>query len=508
MPEQPTPTPSSRPSLLQNWISAVGLIVTAASFFAVICLLAIDFFAHFPNPYMGVLTYFVAPFFLIIGIALIVIGVVVERRQLRQSARGALTLFPVIDLNSSRHRKLLGSLAGFASLFFLVTAIMSYRSYHFTESTQFCGQTCHVVMQPEYTAYQNSPHARVACTECHIGPGATWFVKSKLSGTYQVYAVLADKFPRPIPTPVKNLRPAQETCEQCHWPKKFYGSAERINPHYLADETNTPWTVRLLMKIGGGDPTHGPVGGIHWHMNIGNKTEYISDESRQKIPWIRFTDAAGNVTIFRDADSKLTPEEIAASTVRRMDCIDCHNRPSHSYNPPNRSVNISMSIGRIDPSIPMIKQQAVDALTKPYQTTPEAMQAIPAALNTFYREKYADFTAKNPQLIEKAISEVQRIYCNNFFPEMKVSWKAYPNNIGHTIFPGCFRCHDGNHVSDAGRAISKNCNSCHIIIAQGNSQELASISPKGLDFVHPVDIGDMWKDMNCYECHNGALVSQ
>jgi hypothetical protein len=393
-------------------------------------------------------------------------------------------------------------------VFFLVTAIMSYRSYHFTESTQFCGQTCHVVMQPEFTAYQNSPHARVACTECHIGPGATWFVKSKLSGTYQVYAVMADKFPRPIPTPVKNLRPAQETCEQCHWPKKFYGSAERLNSHYLSDDQNSPWTISLLMKIGGGDPTHGPVGGIHWHMNIGNKTEYISDESRQKIPWIRFTDAAGNVTVYRDADSKLTPEEIAASPVRRMDCIDCHNRPSHNYNPPNRSVNISMSTGRIDPRIPAIKKEAVEALTKPYKTTPEAMAAIPALLTKFYKTNHQEFAAKNPEAIKKAISEVQQIYCDNFFPEMNVSWKAYPNNIGHTIFPGCFRCHDGKHISAGGRAISKDCNSCHIIIAQGKGEQLGNISPKGLDFEHPVDIGDLWKDMNCFECHTGALVSQ
>jgi hypothetical protein len=167
-----------------------------------------------------------------------------------------------------------------------------------------------------------------------------------------------------------------------------------------------------------------------------------------------------------------------------------------------------MSIGRIDPRIPMIKKQAVEALTKEYKTTPEAMETIPAAMMKFYETKYAEFTAANRQLIEKAISEVQQIYCNNFFPEMKVSWRAYPNNIGHTIFPGCFRCHDGKHVSDTGKAISKDCNSCHTIIAQGKSEESASISPKGLEFEHPVDIGDMWKDMNCFECHTGALVAQ
>ena len=162
MSDQPASAPPSRPSLLQNWISAFGLILAAASFFAVICLLAIDFFAHYSNPYMGILTYFVAPVFLVTGIVLVIIGIALERRRLAERSRGRLTLFPIIDLNSPRHRKLLGSLAGFASIFFLVTAITSYRSYHFTESTQFCGKTCHVVMQPEFMAYQNSPHARVA----------------------------------------------------------------------------------------------------------------------------------------------------------------------------------------------------------------------------------------------------------------------------------------------------------------------------------------------------------
>ena len=500
------PTPS-RPSLLQNWISAFGLIVAAGSFFAVVCLLAMDFLAHNSNPYIGILTYFIAPGFLIIGILFIVAGIVYERRRLVQRAAGALTLFPIIDLNSRRHRKLLGSLAGFASLFFLVTAIGSYRSYHFTESKQFCGQTCHAVMSPEFTAYQNSPHARVSCTECHIGPGATWFVKSKLSGSYQVYATLFNKYPRPIPTPVKNLRPAQETCEQCHWPSKFYGSAERVNPHYLSDESNTLWTVSLLMKIGGGDPTHGPVGGIHWHMNIANKTEYIAtDEARQKIAWIRFTDAKGNVKVYPDPGNPLTTEQIASAEPRRMDCVDCHNRPSHIYNPPDRAVNIAMNTGRIDPQIPWIKKQAVEALTKDYPDKDAARRGIEQNLSEYYRTKQADFSRQHPELITKAVAEVQKIYSQNFFPEMKVNWRTYPNDIGHTMYPGCFRCHDGKHISPEGKAISKDCNSCHTIIAQGGGEKLAHISPKGLEFEHPVDIGDLWKEMNCFECHTGGSV--
>ncbi|NQU09540.1 NapC/NirT family cytochrome c [bacterium] len=507
MGEDPVAPSTRRPSLLQNWISAFGLILTASSFFAVICLLAIDFFAHASNPYLGILTYFVAPFFLILGLVFVFVGVSLERRRLVQRAAGVLALFPIIDLNSGRHRKLLGSLLGFGALFFLITAIGSYRSYHFTESTQFCGQVCHKVMNPEFTAYQNSPHARVTCTQCHIGPGATWFVRSKLSGTYQVYATLANKYPRPIPTPIKNLRPAQDTCEQCHWPQKFYGSVERVNYHYLADETNTPWTIRLLMKVGGGDPSFGPVGGIHWHMNIGSKVEYIAtDKAREQIAWVRFVDPTGQTTVYHHAENRLTPEQVAGAELRTMDCMDCHNRPSHIYYPPNRSVNIAMSAGRIDPAIPYIKQQAVEVLTQEYPSTATALEQIATALTGYYATNHPDYSRAHPQQVPQAVAAVQQIYRNNFFPEMKVNWRVYPNHIGHTMFEGCFRCHSGLLRSAEGVPISRECNSCHTIIAQGTGERLERISPQGLEFEHPVDIGEMWKEMECYECHTGALV--
>lgn len=500
---------SGKPALLQNWLSVLGLIIAGSSFFAVVCLLAIDTLAHFPNPYMGILTYFIAPAVLAVGLVLVVAGVMMERRRLAQQRAGVRGLFPIIDLNSRRHLKLLGAMGGVAGVFLLVTAVGSYRSYHFTESTQFCGQACHTVMKPEFTAYQKSPHARVSCTECHIGPGADWYVRSKLSGAYQVYATLLDKFPRPIPTPIKNLRPAQETCEQCHWPKKFFGAVERENHHFLSDETNTEWTVRLLMKIGGGDPTEGPVGGIHWHMNIGHKIEYIhTDEARQVIPWMRVTAADGGVTVYESKEKPLTPEQVAAAEPRRMDCMDCHNRPSHIYRSPDRSVDMALYTGRIDRRIPFIKKQAVAALAAEYQSADEALRRIPTVLKAYYEKNHTEFLKDNRNLLDDAIAELRQIYQDNFFPEMKVNWRTYPDDIGHTIFTGCFRCHDGQHVSAEGRVVSKDCKTCHTIIAQGYGDELANISANGLEFQHPVDIGDMWKEMNCAECHTGTIAGE
>jgi nitrate/TMAO reductase-like tetraheme cytochrome c subunit len=497
---EPSRSPSEKtPSLLQNWISLFGMIIAGCSFFAVVCLIAIDFYQESGNPYMGILTYVVTPGFLVAGLTLIALGVVIEWRRRHRLAPGEVPRRPRIDFNLPHHRRNFVIVMSVTFVFLMFTAFGSYQTYHFTESVEFCGKTCHTVMKPEYTAYQKSPHARVTCTQCHIGPGAGWFVKSKLSGAYQVYSVLADKFPRPIPTPVHNLRPAQDTCEQCHWPQKFSGGLVKTRHHFMSNETNTPWTISLLMKVGGGDPSRGHVEGIHWHVSSGNKIEYISDESRQKIPWVRVTGNDGKVTVFESQEGKLTPEQVAASPKRLMDCIDCHNRPTHIYHSPDEAVNMAMAAGQIDRSLPFIKKNAVAALVQEVATEAEAMEKIAAKLTADY-EKHPDQTK-----VAAAIKTVQGIFRENIFPEMKASWKVYPNHVGHHEWPGCFRCHDGQHVSATGQTISADCNSCHTILAQGPALEIKSVNTAGLEFVHPgEDVGDAWKESKCSDCHNGG----
>jgi hypothetical protein len=389
----------------------------------------------------------------------------------------------------------------------LLTALGSYRTYQYTESVQFCGMVCHSVMKPEFTAYQQSPHARVACVECHIGPTAGWYVRSKLSGAYQVYATLFNKYSKPIPAPIHNLRPIRLDCEQCHWPKKFFGAAEKVWHHYLPDRTNSDWTIRMLLKIGGGDPAFGPVGGIHWHMAIANKVEYISTTTNlQVIPWVRLTDAQGRVTVYQAKDHPLKPAEVAAAKIHLIDCVDCHNRPTHIYHSPVYSVDLEMSTGRISTNIPDIKEQAVQALTSDYPTTADALRGISRTLTARYQTNYPKFDASHSALVAQAIREVQTIYAHNFFPAMKVSWQVYPDNIGHLNSDGCFRCHDGEHVSAEGKTITHDCRACHDIIAQGRGAALATVTQQGLTFKHPVDIGGMWNEYNCSFCHDGGLV--
>ncbi|MGZ7079645.1 MAG: NapC/NirT family cytochrome c, partial [Thermoanaerobaculia bacterium] len=438
----------------------------------------------------------VAPAILIVGLVLYIGGMLVERRRRRMHGGEEIPAYPRIDLNDHRTR----TIAIFASvgglLFVTMSVVGSYQVYHYTESDAFCGTLCHQVMSPEYTAYKLSPHARVGCVGCHIGPGATWFVRSKLSGSYQVYAVLTHKFPRPIPTPVASLRPARETCEQCHWPEKFFGAQLKTFDHFAYDETNTPKEVRLLIKTGGGNPAAGPATGIHWHMNIANEVTYIAtDEHRQQIPWVRIRNRqTGETTEYMSEAAKLTDAQLVTLPRRTVDCVDCHNRPTHIYMSPDRAVDRALISGKIDKTLPFLKQQAVAVLSKDYTSTPQAVQTIAAELPAYYQKTYpAVYSAKKAQ-IDQATVALQQIFSSTRFPEMKVDWRTHPDNVGHFMSSGCFRCHDDQHVSKDGKRISKDCTICHNVLSENQTNA---------QFEHPVDLGDL-RGVNCADCHTGS----
>jgi nitrate/TMAO reductase-like tetraheme cytochrome c subunit len=490
--------------LYKNPISLIGMALAAVAFANILFLFFLDSFSHISSPYVGILAYMVAPAIMFVGLVMIPIGMVVERRR-RLREVGHPPHFARLDLNNPAQRSAMAFVLSFVVIFALMSAVGSYKAYEFTDSVEFCGQLCHSVMSPELTAYKASPHARVACVECHVGSGAGWYVKSKLSGIRQVYYTAMGTYPRPIPTPVHNLRPAADTCEQCHWPKKFWGAQLKAFSHFGTDEQNTPRVMRFLIKTGGGDPSLGQgAGGIHWHMNIANKMTYFAtDEQRQVIPWVRMEDSKGNITDFVAKDSPPTQEQIDQASKRRMDCIDCHNRPTHIYTPPDVSVDRSMVAGSIDPSLPFIKAQGVEVLTADYKTQDEATKAIGEKIPKFYADRYSQLASSKAESVKNAVVELQRIYNTTFFPAMKVNWKTHPNNIGHMYYPGCFRCHDGNHVSKDGKVITKDCNSCHTLLDQEEgTAHLGQMQAQS--FKHPVDIGDL-SAVNCADCHSGGV---
>ena len=497
------------PYLAYNWLSALGaaFVFVALLTFLALFLLSLTFQGETNPYYFGILLYIVVPAFLVFGLLLVPMGMAIKWRSWKHQGEPERLLYPIIDFNRSTHRNAALVFLTGTIVFLVVSAVGSYGAFHYSESVAFCGTTCHSVMEPEHTTYQNSPHARVSCAECHVGAGADWYVRSKLSGLYQVYATLADKYPRPIPTPIESLRPAQATCEQCHWPEKAYGSQQKRFDHALYDEANTDWPISLLIKTGGGDPKLGQEEGIHWHMNIGVRVEYIPrDEKRQDIPWVKVTDPyTGRTTIYQDSENPLTDEEIASATTRTMDCLDCHNRPSHIYRSPDSAIDQLLAAGRIDRSVPFIKRVAVEAMAADYDSLEDAETSIGTRISDYYRSQHPEVYRDKKLEIDAAIVATESAYRNNVFPAMGAKWAVYPDNIGHFENIGCMRCHEGRHVDATGTAISSDCNACHIILSQGGEDhfEMAGAEP-GLRFRHPEDIGEAWTEIGCWECHSGT----
>ena len=485
-------------SLVKNYVSFAGMVITFTSLVCIILLFLIDLTQPAENPYFGIVTYIILPGFLILGIIVVVVGMIRERRRRRRSPSSEISAYPKIDFNDQRQRRIAVILLVGTFLFVSMSAFGSYKAYHYTESVSFCGEACHTVMNPEFVTFQVAPHAKLRCVDCHVGSGAQWYARSKLAGTRQLFSLIRGSYSRPIPTPVHNLRPADQTCGHCHWSEKFHGAKLRTFNHYAYDEQNSLRRLRMLISVGGGSPDTGVVAGIHWHMNVANEVTYIStDDRRQVIPWIRVKDRQGNVTEYYDRNRPLAANEIERASKRRMDCVDCHNRPAHRYLPPDQAVDQSFASGRLDPSLPYLKREAVAVLSKQYNTTGEAVNGIASQLDQFYRTNYAALYANKNAAIKSAVGEVQRIFQTYFFPEMKTDWQAHPDNIGHFYFTGCFRCHDGEHVSNTGKVIRNDCNICHTVLADSAAP---TASVKTESFQHPVDLGGL-ADRKCETCH-------
>ncbi len=488
----------------RNWITIIGLLIASINFLMIIVLFLISTIFNKNETNLGLFIYIILPGFLMLGLIMIPAGIIISRKKRIAKSQGEKKLLPAIDLNNPKHRKafIVFTIATIIILF--LSTYGSIEAYHLTESVEFCGTLCHKVMEPEYTAYQNSPHANVSCVDCHVGSGASWYVKSKLSGLQQVYSVIAKKYPAPIETPLHDLRPARETCEQCHWPQKFYARNLQTNKYYLADSLNTEWDIILQMKIGPEFSDLGLTEGIHWHMNPDVNIEYISEnDKRELINYVKYTNkATGEVTIYKSPETEISDSAISVSSSRSMDCIDCHNRPSHNYSSPPVYFDKAMLKNEVSKEIPFIKKTAMGILRNSFPTRDTALMQIREGIINFYKTDFADYFAKNSDKIDQSIASLQRAYSQNSFPAMKVTYDAYPDHIGHLEVEGCFRCHNDNFTSENGRKITRDCNLCHTIIGQGSTEMMRYTNIKDtLEFQHPVDIGTAWKEANCSECH-------
>ncbi len=461
-----------RPALFfgNNPISLAGGAITTASGVTMISYWLAELSGHLSdNPYLGIIFFLILPVLFLLGLALIPIGVFLRRRKL-QKAGQIPAEFPRIDLNDRIFRHGLDIVLLATIVNFLVVATASYHGAEYMDSPQFCGRSCHV-MTPEYTAYQISPHSHVACVECHIGTGAEAYFSAKVNGTKQILEVsfhplapLAPKiipnYPTPIPSPVTSLRPARYTCEGCHTPTRFDGDKLLVKSEFADDEQNTETQTVLILHLGGVDSlSH--YRGIHG-VHLGHIEYIATDPTRTTIPWVERQNPDGSETVY--AASALNGAQPQGER-RVMDCIDCHNRAAHTFVTAEEAMNQAMAGGAISPDLPWIHKEGLELLKAAYSSQADARMKILQQLEDFYRTQHPDVLAQKAELEKAAAQELVTLYDQNVFPFMKVTWETHPNHIGHQDYPGCFRCHDGDHVAKDGTSITQDCSACHNLLA-------------------------------------------
>ncbi len=493
------------PRTFYNYISYLGAIIAGIAWITLIFFVIQIYFFKIDNVYFDLWAFIVTPAFLVAGHVLIPVGMYIKRKKIKKGIPVSDEKLLVINLRDPKTRNAILIFSVISIFFIISTVVGSYKAFHYSESVEFCGKLCHNVMNPEFTAYQNSPHAKVKCAECHVGEGADFYVKSKMSGLRQLFKYNLNTYVRPIVTPIENLRPARETCEKCHWPQKFYTNALRKEKYFLSDSANTEMDLTLNMKIGASHQSLGLTEGIHWHINPDVQIDYKTNAKRDVIYWIKKTNKrTGEQVIYKNDEVTEKPDAIAKMEPRVMDCMDCHNRPSHEFRSPAKYLNNMLAAQPRIAAIPWFKAAAMDALKVMYSTKDSCMNAIKTKIVKYYQDSYPLVYKQFSKDINAGIELVKTEFNKNAFPEMKVNYQVYPRHIGHLESDGCFRCHNDKFKTPAGKKISKDCNLCHTILSQGKTKSPTYTGINGsLGFEHPVDIGDAWKETNCKECHNG-----
>jgi nitrate/TMAO reductase-like tetraheme cytochrome c subunit len=462
-----------RPALFfgNNPISLAGGAITTASGVTMIGYWLVEIFGRFnDNPYLGIIFFLLLPAVFVGGLLLIPVGIWVRHKKL-QRAGLIPAQFPKIDLNDRIFRHGLDIVLVTTIVNLLVVAMASYRGAAYMDSPQFCGQSCHV-MHPEYAAYKISAHSHVACVECHIGSGAQAYFSAKVNGTKQLLEVGFDRYPTPIPSPVESLRPARYTCEGCHTPARFIGEKLLVKSSFADDEKNTETQTVVVLHLGGQDSlSH--LTGIHG-VHLGHIEYVATDPTRTTIPWVQKRNADGSETVFA---TPAAGSGVPQGERRVMDCIDCHNRAAHTFVTAEDALNRAMADGAVSPELPWVHKKGLELLKGNFASEDDARIKIPQQLQAFYQSEHPDVLATKAALVKSAGDELVTLYSQNVFPYMKVTWGTHPNHIGHMSYPGCFRCHDGEHAAKDGAAITQDCAACHnlLVVDEAKPKVLADL---------------------------------
>lgn len=466
-----------------NWTGTVGVVLTTSAFIMFLFFELLRVAGILTNSYVGLISYLALPALFLLGLILVPIGWWQFRRATGRSTAELLTQRFPDDMTQAKRlgSSLVAMIAVLTVVNVLFLGLGGARMLSFMDTPEFCGTACHQVMQPEWVAYQNSPHAHVKCVECHVGEGAEALIDAKLNGLWQVVSATFELYERPIPTPVHQLRPARETCEHCHWPEKFYGERIVTRERFAFDEASTPQFTTLALKVGGGAGQQ--AGTIHWHVAEANEVRYqAADEKRLHMEWVEVR--RGEI-FHRYTNRKLNKAAIehalpaGEQEPRLQDCVDCHNRATHIYQDPEDAVDAALADGAIDRSLPYAKKVALAALTGRYADTEAARAGIENEVRGFYLRDLGNEILAAGYEADRMVSQLQAIYARNIFPGMNVDWNTYPSHLGHRNDTGCFRCHNADMQDEDGHAIPYDCTLCHSILAMDSASEFQYLLPIG-----------------------------
>jgi nitrate/TMAO reductase-like tetraheme cytochrome c subunit len=442
-----------------NPLSLIGGALTTASAFVLVGFWVVSIFGHAGanNPYIGLVLDLFLPGLFVLGLVLIPIGIFIRRRQL-VGAGAVPAEFPQIDLRNPAFRHGIEIVVIATFINFVIVGTATYRGVSYMDSPHFCGQSCHV-MAPQWAAFQESPHSSVDCVQCHVGSGMKSYIHAKVNGTKQLVEVTFHTWPTPIRANLNALRPARETCEACHSPTRFVGEKLLVKTTFGDDDKNSMTRTVLVLHLGGVDSVS-HFTGIHGHHL--NNFEYVAtDDTLQTILSVTATNPDGSRTEYISSDAKGPIQGVR----RTMDCIDCHNQATHVFQTAEEAVDEAMLDGTPDPNLPFMHKQALQLIQATYSSQAEAGQKITSGLEDFYRSQYPQLWSSQHSQIDASARRLVGIYDRNVFPNMKITWGTYPNNIGHMAYPGCFRCHDGSHTSKDGKTLSNDCSLCHNLLA-------------------------------------------
>ena len=457
----------------RNNVSLAGMIIISISFPLLVACALLDTLEVVHNPLFGAWIYGVLTPIFILGHCIFFIGFFFigsgPDKESPCSYGYIKKHFPHVSERTNFRKLIL--LASFLAIGnFSVLVFVGYTGHHYSETPRFCGTLCHYPMSPEARAHEISPHSRVACVDCHVGSGMKNFISSKIAGIRQVVSVTIGSFSRPIQMPTHGLRPAKQTCEECHRPELFHGDKLKIIDRYQGDKKNTHLQTVLLMKLGSGGQGTG-ARGIHWHVSNKNKIMYTyEDDLRELISEVHLFKADGSEIIFKNPKVKAenhsrSPEHGS----KEMDCVDCHNRPAHIYLSPEEAIDQRISNGIISSELPFIKKKGMELITAAHPSKEQALQVIATALPAWYTRNYPELAGEKGAHIIQAAASLREAYRENIYPDMKIDWNTYSSNLGHHDDGGCFRCHNDTLEAADGSIIPQDCETCHILLAEDES---------------------------------------